>query len=89
MSSLLILSLSFLLTVSPTQNVFLYKERAINLQQQGQGILYIDKLPPSELFATAGKGNSTLEEYDDSIEARERRSKESYFAFIEIVGTKK
>ena len=59
------------------------------VQQQGQGILYIDKLPPSELFATAGKGSSTMEGYDDTIEAREKRSARNYTFYIEVVGIKK
>lgn len=76
--------------VIATPNFSIVLEETVNVvPQQGRGVLYIDQLPPSELFATAGKGSSTVDSYDDSIEAREARSKKAYTNYIEVVGVKK
>lgn len=89
MSPLIILSLALQLMFNSKPNAVLYKEETSSIQQQGQGVLYLDKLPPFEYYASAGKGSSTVEDYDDSKEAREERSKKTYDAYLEVVGVKK
>ena len=85
----ILLALALPITATPNRADVLHTEAVNVVQQQGQGVLYIEPLPPSDMYATAGKGSSTIEGYDDSIEAREARSKKSYNVYIEVVGIKK